>query len=75
MVKKTICTMKIQLRLQQRDCTHLFSDFTKNGVIDITEGATHYLLQTFPSYWINGIGMMKVTQVGSHIINGTNMNQ
>ena len=45
----------------------ILTDFTKNGVIDITEGATHYHATNVSPYWINGRGMMKVTQVGSHV--------
>jgi len=45
----------------------ILSDFTKNGVIDITEGATHYHTTNVSPYWANGRGMMKVTTVGSHI--------
>ena len=45
----------------------ILSDFTKNGVIDITEGATHYHTTNVSPYWANSRGMMKVTTVGTHI--------
>ena len=45
----------------------ILGDWSKNGAIDITEGATHYHATNVSPYWAKGRGMMKVTQVGSHI--------
>lgn len=45
----------------------ILDDFTTNGAIDITEGATHYHATTVLPYWANSRGMAKVTIVGSHV--------
>lgn len=41
--------------------------YDANSVVDITEGATHYHTTAVSPYWINGRGMAKITQIGSHI--------
>lgn len=51
-----------------KEIAHIvLDDFTTNGVIDITEGATHYHTTNVSPYWANSRGMAKVTTVGTHI--------
>ena len=45
----------------------VLSDFAKNGAVDITEGSTHYHTVAINPYWANSRGMMKITQVGTHV--------
>jgi len=45
----------------------VLTDYVSYNTIDITEGATHYHTTDVFPYWADSRGMMKVTQVGSHI--------
>lgn len=58
---------KVALQTAKEIAHLVLDDFTTNGVVDITEGATHYHTVNVSPYWADSRGMMKVTQVGSHI--------
>ena len=47
--------------------TIVLTDFANKGTVDITEGSTHYHTIAINPYWANSRGMMKVTQVGTHV--------
>ncbi len=62
-------TMHDQGSLQiAREIAHLvLSHYETDIIVDITEGATHYHATSVTPYWVGGLDMAKVTQIGAHI--------